>query len=169
MANAEDSFSRTPEEIMVHLSGYAALTAIVSARNFIDYASSSRSPAKEQHRAADLPELKLLPASLTMTPQASSSSMEVSLSFELVLSVGDERLSDADRGVLPVVWALAKAMRALWPALLALETPIPRLRSVQWESGDVGMMPNEHVTSVRGWTLTGTLVCNYWFKASDLA
>lgn len=149
----------------------ARVISLVKPTNIIRYdLQSDLPPDKDEVSQGDLPELSLVPVSLTGKLRANSSSSMSLMRYEWWIATGQEGLANA---ILPLTFAIYAAM-AKWPESTADgKTPLlwrgeKYITRIDLLDANFGLQRPEQNRGVKGWGCVWACEVEMYFRTSDL-
>lgn len=143
------------------------LDALVRLRNRIRYDEDSRDPEKRNYVDADTPELTLLATGVSGNMWNTSTTSMCVRRYSWMIVTGDMRLNYM---LLPVEWALFKAMHSWKSVLAALQFEeksfVKRVNLLDIQEGI--LRPNERQDGPRGWSCIWSIEVEMHFAIGDL-
>lgn len=145
---------------------YADFARLVDEHNIITYTGADRSPDKDQITESDLPEVRILLAGSLPGQHASSCMSGDTVTYEIQVSTGDQRL---DALHLPLKWEVFRALRQCEPRLRLLEwNGKPFVLSAMAISVSEGVANADLNRSIIGWSAIWACQVRMYFTTLDL-
>lgn len=175
MATEQDPFTQVYHALWRMLEAHKGFTGLVRIGNRIKLSGSRPDPTKQLPAAADLPEVRVIPAGGAPHIQRTSDSGSVVKRFEIQLNTGQVRVDQEGTdslgaAIFPIEWELLRAMHG-WQRVLGVLTwngktfvKLMRPGKIEerlHESGD------KH--GLRGWSAIWACDVEMWFTTVDLA
>ena len=169
--NEPDPFIKAYQVLMNLALGSKRVTSLVKPGNRVWYdIQSDIPPDKEEVSQGDLPELTLLPTTLTAKLRSNSSSSYALMRYEWWIATGQEGLANA---VLPLTFAVFAAM-APWPGYVQDGlTPLKwrgreYITRIDLSDANFGLQRPEQNRGIKGWGCVWACEVEMYFKTSDL-
>lgn len=123
------------------------------------------SKAKPEVSQGDLPELALVVSQLGANPRANSSSSQLIVTFDWLLSTGDPSVN---RGVLPIMWGIFCAL-CDWPSKAQELTTRGNtfIKNLRFNSAAIGLNDAEKNRGIAGFSAIWSVEVEIWVSTAD--
>lgn len=175
MATERDPFTQVYDALWRMLEAHKGFTGLVRISNRIKLSGSSHDPTKNFPAAADLPEVRVIPAGGNPHIQRTSDSGSVVKRFEIQLATGQlrvdqEGVDSLGAAIFPIEWELLRALHG-WQSVLGVLTWNGKTFVKLMRPGKIEERLNESGDKhkVRGWNAIWACEVEMWFTTADLA
>jgi len=148
------------------LEANSAFTDLVKAGNRIKFTGTNRDPIKREVASAGLPEVRIIMTGSTPHPGNTSASSRDTVTFEVQVSSGDQRL---DAVHLPLRWVIFRALAGAYTALGTIEWNSKAfVKNVLPQTVGDGVSDADLNRGIQGWSAVWAVEIDCWFDTSDL-